>query len=71
MKTRFGIDEDDHSKFFTITYLNAGAIDEAIEKLENEEYDKRTRAYQMWVDKMNHLFTLYNKEVGEKIYKKI
>jgi hypothetical protein len=71
MTTRFGIDEDDHSKFFTITYLNVGAINEAIEKLETEDYDKRTKAYQMWVDKMNHLFTLYNKEVGEKIYKKI
>lgn len=60
-------DED----FFKKIYINAGEIDQDILSLEKIQLDLRTKEGKEWVAKLNHLYSLYNKSVGEKIYKMI
>ena len=54
-------------------YLNAGEVQQEIEKLEKkgETIDKRTKEFDIWREEINILFDLYNKEVGFKAYKKL
>lgn len=63
--------EDDLEEFLKKTYVNAGEIDEKIVSLEEIKPDMRTKEYKIWVQKINHLYSLYNKETKEKIYKLI
>lgn len=55
--------------FFEKNFENAGEIDKYIIYLEENQPDLRTKEGKEWLTRINHLYTLYNKATGEKIYK--
>jgi hypothetical protein len=61
----------DSEEFFEKTYLNAGAVNKEIEKLEEEKPDARTKMYGEWEKKINHLYSIYNKLANFAAYKLI
>lgn len=50
-------------------YINLGHLQEEIFKLEDSIPDKRTKDYFVWKEKINYLYTLYNKNSGFKAFK--
>ena len=56
--------------FYEKKYENLGEIDSTIEKMESSIPDKRTKDFDIWKDKINFLFDLYNKSGKFKAYKK-
>jgi len=59
--------EDD---FYEKKYENLGEINSIIEKLESSIPDKRTKDFDIWKEKINFLFDLYNKSCKFKAFKK-
>ncbi len=56
-------------EFFKREFINCGEIIPEIHKLEIECPDKRTKEYNKWETKINHLFSLYNKMAGFTAFK--
>jgi len=60
----------DEEEFYTKEFSNLGEIDALIEKMESNIPDKRTKDYNLWVDKINFLIEKYNNNMKFKAYKK-
>lgn len=72
-KSKFTLIEpnEDDLALFSREYANLGEINNAIEKLEANPVDKRTKEYEQYKTKFNFLVDLYNSRASYKSFKKI
>ncbi len=72
-KSKFTLIEpnEDDLALFSREYANLGEINSAIEKLESNPVDKRTKEYEQYKTKFNFLVDLYNARASYKSFKKI
>ena len=61
---------EEDEEFYKKEYQNLGEIDSIIEKMEASIPDKRTKDFDIWKEKINFLFDMYNKSGKFKAFKK-
>jgi hypothetical protein len=64
------VPNDEDLAFFSKEYLNLGEVNNAIEKMEANIPDKRTKDYEKWKEKVNFLIDIYNRLGSYKAFKK-